>query len=499
MYLRTHQRPGLGYASYHSYFGGPTQPPATDCPGYESGEVELSHCQTGPCQQGHLAVDVARHPRGLLIADFGVAWSGIKAATKKEKLLQDWIAEVKANLYSTILRIYGYSDCIGAEKNNTPLRRSRAEHVYGLLDADLRSRVDFLGAAKPGEYITDNKTKQGRATNRGVIIEVFQLREEIIDITDTRCITADCPPPPPPPTRCVPPNCPPPPPKCVPPNCPPPDKPQPPTITDPPPRIPKPDLPPKDILDWLREVINYLKRNGGDPGLIKKLEGLLFEAIKIATFAGAVFGLFMFVNGELIQVTITTDLILQRILSRFESSGMKKALEKILREITDPKTRDAIDKEIKRTQGRDPDTGKFKERQPGDEPPGSQHERNVCDLVKQRYRYFSDQVRIKRYAKAIGMPGQPPPKDPVPSDPVSKVDCIGSRWKDRGYVLYEAKDSGPADFTNPGLTPAQRIVYPALVNWGGLIHARGGPFPIGSKFPVGTRVRIITPANMNDI
>jgi hypothetical protein len=461
--------------------------------------VELSHCQSGPCQKGHLVADVARHPRGLLIADFGVGWSGIKSATKKEKLLQDWMAEIKTNLYSTILRIYGYTDCVGTEKDNTSLRRSRAEHVYGLLDTDLQSRVDFLGAAKPGEYLADNKTKEGRATNRGVIIEVYRLREEIIDITDTRCITADCPPPPPPPTHCVPPGCTPPPPRCVPPNCPPPPKkPEPPTIIDPPPRIPEPRLPPKDILDRLREVIEYLKRNGGDPGLIKKLEGLLFEAMKIAALAGAVFGLFMFVNGELVQVTITADLILQRILSRFESSGMKKALEKILREITDPRTTDPIKNEIKRTQGRDP-KGKFQKRQPGDEPPGSQHERNVCDLVKQRYPYFSDQVRVKRYAQAIPLPGQPPPKKPVLSDPVSKVDCIGSRSRTGGYVLYEAKDSGPANFTNTGLTRAQRIVYPALVDWGGAIVARGGPFAIGTELPKGTRVRIITPANMNDI
>jgi len=53
---------------------------------------------------------------------------------------------------------------------------------------DGRSRVDFMGAAKPGEYVADNKTKEGRAKNRGVIIELFRLREEIIDITDTRCL-----------------------------------------------------------------------------------------------------------------------------------------------------------------------------------------------------------------------------------------------------------------------------------------------------------------------
>jgi hypothetical protein len=353
MYVRTRGGLGLGLVPYEgppsSYLGDPKPLPKVECPQYEKGEVERSHCQEGPCQQGHLLADVIRHPRGLLIADFGVGWSGIKAATKKEKLLQDWMGEAKTNLYSIILRIYGYSDCVGAEKNNVALRRARAERVYGLLDKALQSRVDFMGAARTGEYVADNKTKEGRANNRGVIIELFRLREEIIDITDTRCLRPNCPPPPPPPKRCIPPDCPPPPP--------PPPPPKPPDI-DPgwrPPRIPFPGLSPKEILDRAREVLEYLKRNGGDQGLIKKLEGLLFEAGKIATFAGAVFGLYIFAKGKLVQVAVATGMgLLPRILHRFETSGMKEALERILNELTDPKTTEPIKQEIRRTQPRAP-------------------------------------------------------------------------------------------------------------------------------------------------
>jgi outer membrane protein OmpA-like peptidoglycan-associated protein len=74
--------------------------------------------------------------------------------------------ETKPDLLSIKLRIYGYSDCVGAEKDNKELRRRRAEQAYELLDKDLQKRVEFAIAAPAGEYVVDNKTRQGRATNR---------------------------------------------------------------------------------------------------------------------------------------------------------------------------------------------------------------------------------------------------------------------------------------------------------------------------------------------
>jgi hypothetical protein len=173
-----------------------------ECPGYQKGEIEKSRCQQGPCQQGHLLADVIPHPRGLLIADFGVGWSGIKESTKKEKLLQDWLGAAKSDLYSIFLRIYGYSDCVGKEKNNIDLRRERAKRVYALLDKDLQSRVSFIGPARAGEYVADNKTLEGRAKNRGVIIELSRIPTQIINVTEpaprTPCSGPGCQPPPPP-------------------------------------------------------------------------------------------------------------------------------------------------------------------------------------------------------------------------------------------------------------------------------------------------------------
>ena len=79
------------------------------------------------------------------------------------------------------LRILGYSNCVGEERNNKFLRRGRALRVhrllYELLARDprwsvLRSRIVFVGAAPAGEYVADNGTVEGRAKNRGVIIEL---------------------------------------------------------------------------------------------------------------------------------------------------------------------------------------------------------------------------------------------------------------------------------------------------------------------------------------
>jgi hypothetical protein len=221
MYVRTGE--GLGLSPYVQnsssvYLGEPK--PAIECLRYEKGEREKSHCLKGPCQKGHLELDVLQIPRGLLIADFGVGWSGVKKDTKEEKLLYAFTRYAKSDIYSIILRIFGFSDCVGLENNNTELRRKRANSVYYMLGDALRARVDFVGAAPAGEYIAGNKTKEGRANNRGVVIELWRLPEQIIDIKD-RKLPIPCPgcepPKPLPPIPC--PDCKPRVPACVSPTC----------------------------------------------------------------------------------------------------------------------------------------------------------------------------------------------------------------------------------------------------------------------------------------
>jgi len=217
MYIRTNERPI--YGSSGSYIGEPVPAGAMQCPGYERGESEKSRSE-----QGILPADVIKLPRGLLIADFGAGVSTIKEFTRREKLLQDWLRAAKSDLYSIFLRIYGYTDCVGSEKNNVDLRKKRAQQVNALLGKDLQSRVLFTGSAPPGEYVSDNNTKEGRARNRGALIELSRLPEQVIKITEPK------PPPPPPPARRRP--------SCWP-HCPP-----------PPPVVPKPPIPPPGPPPW---------------------------------------------------------------------------------------------------------------------------------------------------------------------------------------------------------------------------------------------------------
>ena len=162
---------------FDAYEGGPPPPaPRAACPPYQRGEVAQSRTQ-----QGHLPADVIHHSRGLLIADFAVDWRTPKAALRRDAALRSWldtmVQVVRANP-TTQIRISGYSDCVGNENNNVFLRRGRALRVRQLLQqlagpnrSVLRPKIVFTGAAPLGDFVADNNTVQGRAQNRGVLIE----------------------------------------------------------------------------------------------------------------------------------------------------------------------------------------------------------------------------------------------------------------------------------------------------------------------------------------
>lgn len=187
------QGEGSQFENAFSDYEGGRPGTATACPPYQPGEVAKSRTQ-----QGHLAVDVIDHPDGTLIADFGVDWRTPKPNLKQDARLRSWLATlvqvVRANP-TTKIWIKGYSDCVGAERNNQFLRRGRAVRVQQMLQqlagaqwAVLRPKIVSAKAAPAGEYVADNGAVDGRARNRGVLI----VHKRIIDEEPER-ITAPAP------------------------------------------------------------------------------------------------------------------------------------------------------------------------------------------------------------------------------------------------------------------------------------------------------------------
>jgi peptidoglycan hydrolase-like protein with peptidoglycan-binding domain len=162
--------------------GGPANRPKPQmtCPirQYDKGEVQKSRTA-----QGHLTSDVIVDPRGLLIADFEVDVRTPRESLKRNGVLQGWLRTmgevIRANP-ATEIRILGFSDCVGNERNNTLLRRGRAVRVPPLLNQmlgngpqwnSIKSKITFTDGAPPGKYLFDNNTAVGRAKNRSVLIE----------------------------------------------------------------------------------------------------------------------------------------------------------------------------------------------------------------------------------------------------------------------------------------------------------------------------------------
>ena len=166
---------------------------AVACAPYGTGEVDKSRTAAG-----HLTPDVVEHARGLLIRDFGVDWRHLKPAVASEPALRNWLQQIvqviQANPTTTI-RILGFSDCVGPERGNRELRRGRAQRVQQLLQqlagtswGTLRPRIVSVDAAPLDDYLDVNSTVEGRASNRGVLIEITRsvsFEPDVIQLPDT--------------------------------------------------------------------------------------------------------------------------------------------------------------------------------------------------------------------------------------------------------------------------------------------------------------------------
>jgi hypothetical protein len=146
---------------------------------YQPQEVVISHTASG-----HLTPDVVLVPPGplapnvnilcryLILRDFGVDWRHVKLATRNEQFFKDMLSQFETDK-SLLFRIVGYSDCVGFERNNLPLRKGRARNVFNLLGSSTRARVITVTAAPSQTFLTDNSTIAARANNRSVVIEFF--------------------------------------------------------------------------------------------------------------------------------------------------------------------------------------------------------------------------------------------------------------------------------------------------------------------------------------
>ena len=92
------------------------------------------------------------------------------------KLIDDAIAELKAENRGVYFEIEGHTDSTGPDAYNLKLGEDRAEAVRNYLHdqhgiALNRIQVISYGEAKP---VVDNKTKANRAQNRRVVIKVLE-------------------------------------------------------------------------------------------------------------------------------------------------------------------------------------------------------------------------------------------------------------------------------------------------------------------------------------
>jgi hypothetical protein len=125
---------------------------------------------------GLLSSDV-RFDRGankVFISDFPVNSAAPPAGLSTEP---DWerALSVIAGTPSIgpIVAIVGFSDCLGSESRNGPLRQKRADAILGLLPPASKAKVIFSTGEFSGRFLTGNDTAEQRARNRAVNVTIL--------------------------------------------------------------------------------------------------------------------------------------------------------------------------------------------------------------------------------------------------------------------------------------------------------------------------------------
>jgi hypothetical protein len=136
-----------------------------------AGEAEASRAGAGL-----LTPDTTfdRKDNKLVVADFPVGAPSPAGSVTTEP---DWERAMSIIVgtpsIAPTVGIFGFSDCIGPERRNFPLRQKRADTVLALLPPEARAKVMMTQAQFSGHFLAGNDTAEQRARNRAVLIAII--------------------------------------------------------------------------------------------------------------------------------------------------------------------------------------------------------------------------------------------------------------------------------------------------------------------------------------
>jgi len=99
-----------------------------------------------------------------------------KITDEAKAALDDISRRVKSSDHSVYVEVQGHTDSTGSKDYNMMLGEKRAEAVVRYLNEDAALPLHLLTAISYGEDspVADNKTREGRAKNRRVVIRILE-------------------------------------------------------------------------------------------------------------------------------------------------------------------------------------------------------------------------------------------------------------------------------------------------------------------------------------
>jgi len=99
-----------------------------------------------------------------------------KITDEAKAALEDIARRVKSSDHTVYVEVQGHTDSTGSKDYNMVLGEKRAEAVVRYLNEDAGLALHLLTAISYGEDspVADNKTREGRAKNRRVVIRILE-------------------------------------------------------------------------------------------------------------------------------------------------------------------------------------------------------------------------------------------------------------------------------------------------------------------------------------